>query len=196
MRVATAGSTFIVKYRVGGGRNARQRKLKLGRFGSLNATQARALARDVLRRVARGEDPAGDREEKRNDPSVSDLLEDFLVHHADAKRKPGTAAEYRRLVDKIIKPALGNLRVKELETADVSRLHQKLGKTPHQANRVIAILSKFSNWAEAQGYRPKFSNPARGIEKFAEKGRERYLTPPKSSGSAPRSPDPTNGRPR
>jgi hypothetical protein len=86
--------------------------------------------------------------------------------------------EYRRLADRIVRPQIGKLRVKELETADVSRLHQRLAGTPHQANRVLALFSKFANWAESNGYRPKFSNPAKGIEKFGEKGRERHLTPP------------------
>lgn len=175
-RVSAAQATFVVKYRIGGGRTARQRKFKLGRFGPLNSVQARSLAKSVLRRVARGEDPAGERDQLRNDPLVSELLDRFLQHHAEAKRRPRTAAEYRRLVERIIRPELGRLRISSLASADVSRLHQDLSSTPYQANRVLAVVSKFANWAEANGYRPKFSNPARGIEKYGERGRERYLS--------------------
>jgi len=34
-------------------------------------------------------------------------LERFLAEHAEAKRKASTAAEYKRLLDKIILPTLG-----------------------------------------------------------------------------------------
>jgi integrase len=79
-------------------------------------------------------------------------------------------------VDKFVRPSLGKIRIKELETADVARLHRRLASTPYQANRVLAVVSKLCSWAEANGYRPKYSNPARGIEKYAERGRERYLS--------------------
>lgn len=185
VRIAATGSTFVVKYALGG-RGARQRKMKIGRFGPLNAHGARSIAQQILQRVARGEDPAGERETRRNDPTLSQLLDDFLLQHVDAKRKPRTAAEYRRQAEKLIKPAMGKLRIKEVETPDVTRLHHRLATkptarspsgTPHQANRVVALLSKFFNWCESQGYRPKFSNPAKGVEKYAEHGRERYLSP-------------------
>ena len=177
IRVAPSAVTFIVKYAVRGGRNARQRKFKIGRFGSLNATTARAEAQSILRRVARGEDPAGEREGKRNDPSVSDVLEEFLADHVTAKRKATTAVEYRRLTEKFLKPQIGQIRIQELVTADVSRLHRKLSATPYQANRVLALASKLCSWAEGEaGYRSKFSNPCRGIEKYGEKKRERYLS--------------------
>jgi len=175
VRATPVGATLHVKYRVGGGRKARQRKLKIGRFGPLNAIQGRAQAQAILRKVARGEDPAGERDGQRNDPTIAELLGEFLEHHVDAKRKRTTVIEYRRLADKFIRPSLGKIRVKELETADVARLHRKLAETPYQANRVLAVVSKFASWTEANGYRPKYSNPARGIEKYAEQGRERYL---------------------
>ena len=175
VRATPVGATLHVKYRVGGGRKARQRKLKIGRFGPLNAIQGRAQAQAILRKVARGEDPAGERDGQRNDPTIAELLGEFLEHHVDAKRRRTTVIEYRRLADKFIRPSLGKIRVKELETADVARLHRKLAETPYQANRVLAVVSKFASWTEANGYRPKYSNPARGIEKYAEQGRERYL---------------------
>src|SRR5215207_1597271 len=86
VRATPVGATLHVKYRVGGGRKARQRKLKIGRFGPLNAIQGRAQAQAILRKVARGEDPAGERDGQRNDPTIAELLGEFLEHHVDAKR--------------------------------------------------------------------------------------------------------------
>jgi integrase len=45
------------------------------------------------------------------------------------------------------------------------------------ANRVLAVLSKLMTWAEQHAYRPQRSNPCRGVEKYREQPRRRYLTP-------------------
>jgi integrase len=48
---------------------------------------------------------------------------------------------------------------------------------PYQANRLLAVLSKMFNLAERWGLRPDGSNPCRHVEKFAERKRERMLSP-------------------
>jgi integrase len=45
------------------------------------------------------------------------------------------------------------------------------------ANRAIAVLSKLCAWCEVKRYRPTGSNPCRGLEKYSEDPRRRYLTP-------------------
>ncbi len=59
---------------------------------------------------------------------------------------------------------------------DVVRFHNSLGKTPYQANRVLAVLSKMFNLAERWGLRPDGSNPVRHVDRFRERKRERFLS--------------------
>jgi len=59
---------------------------------------------------------------------------------------------------------------------DIAKLHHELGDTPYQANRTLALLSKFFDWAEKRGLRPDGSNPCRHIEKYREGRRERFLS--------------------
>ncbi len=47
---------------------------------------------------------------------------------------------------------------------------------PIQANRTLALLSKMFGLAERWGLRPPGSNPCRGIDRFPEKRRERFLS--------------------
>ncbi len=61
--------------------------------------------------------------------------------------------------------------------ADVTKLHHANRAAPYQANRVLAVLSKMFNLAERWGLRPDGSNPCRHVEKFAERKRERMLSP-------------------
>ena len=139
---------------------ARQRKYKIGRFGPLNSTQARRR-RSSLRHVARGEDPAGERQEKRNDPTVADLLDDFLAHHADAKRKPRTAERIPPPRRPHHQARPWQARVKELETADVPACIRSWNNAaPGQSRACDAV--EIRELGRAHGYRAKFSNPAKG----------------------------------
>ena len=70
----------------------------------------------------------------------------------------------------------GSIPVEQLTTADVTRLHGRLKATPYLANRVLAALSSLVTWCERQGLRTAGQNPCRGVEKYPERGHDRYLT--------------------
>ncbi|HLJ64117.1 MAG TPA: hypothetical protein VKT70_08435, partial [Stellaceae bacterium] len=92
----------------------------------------------------------------------------FLSEHVEAKRKSRTVAEYHRLLDKIILPALGTRKVADVTRHEIAKLHHARSATPYQANRVLAVLRKMFNLAERWGMRPDSSNPCRHLEKFRE----------------------------
>jgi integrase len=87
------------------------------------------------------------------------------------------------MVEQIIKPKLGRLKVEAVEYEDVARLHRQLKDTPRQANHVVAVLSKMFNLAErwkddsGKELRPLNSNPCRHIKRYPETERDRYLLP-------------------
>jgi integrase len=174
VRASGSTRTFVFKYRVQGG-GGRQRKFKLGAFPTFNAAQARARAKEIAQAVARGEDPAGERSIDREGLTVKEALTLFLTEHVDAKRKASTATHYRDIVRLHIVPTIGEMKVRALGTPDVIKLHAALRSKPIAANRTLALLSKFASWCELNGLRDKQSNPVRGIEKYGEKKRERYL---------------------
>ncbi len=57
----------------------------------------------------------------------------------------------------------------------IASLHHAMRKTPYQANRCAALLSKFFSWCEKNGYRERGSNPVRGLEKYPEKKRKTFM---------------------
>src|SRR5438874_1845935 len=178
LRVQRGGSkSYIVHYRTGSGRRAPLRKLTIGKHGApWTPEQARSEAKRLLGIVETGADPAADKIARKEAPTVADLAERFLAEHAEAKRKASTATEYRRLLDRIILPALGKRKVIEITRQDVGKLHHSLRQAPYQANRVLAVLSKMFNLAERWGLRPDGLNPCRHVEKFGERKRERMLS--------------------
>ena len=177
-RVQRGGAkSYVLHYRAGTGRGAPLRKLTIGRHGSpWTPETARKEARTLLGMIQHGADPAADKIARRQAPTVADLAERFLAEHVEAKRKASTATEYRRLLTRIILPALGKRKVVDVTRHDVGRLHHGLRDAPYQANRVLAVLSKMFNLAEGWGLRPDGSNPCRHVEKFGERKRERMLS--------------------
>jgi integrase len=177
VRVAPSGKkTYVLKYRVGGGRAARVRWGSIGAHGAITPDQARDLAREWAADVAGGGDPAGDRLDKRQAPTVSKLLDDYISRHVEKKNKAKTISDVKRLVERVIRPALGKLKVADVTTADVDHFHSAQSHTPYEANRAVAFLSKAFTLAETWGLRPNYSNPCRKVQRFEEKARERFLT--------------------
>lgn len=166
--------SYFLKYRNEAGR---QRWHSIGRHGApWTPETARAEARRLLGAVAVGDDPAAERTARKEAPTVAELSARFLAEHAEAKRKPRTAREYRRLIEKVVLPALGSQRVADVSRADVARLHHARRATPTEANRALAVLSTLFTFAERIGERPDGSNPCRHVERFPQRRRERFLS--------------------
>ena len=176
LKVTPAGNkVYILQYRTGGRRSPTKR-VTIGRHGALTPDQARSEAARLAGAIAAGGDPAAVRAAQRGAPTVADLAARFLSEHVATKTKLRTGTEYRRLIEKIILPALGNQRVRDLKRADIARLHHARRTAPYEANRVLAVLSKMLSLAEKWGDRPDGSNPCRHVEKYSERKRERMLS--------------------
>lgn len=173
VRVWASGSkVFTFKYE----QRCKQHWITLGRFGELTYDQAKKKALKLRLQIADGQKPGEELQAKRKAPTVSDLCDRFLAEHADVKTKPSTAKEYRRTVERDIRPALGPLKVREVTTQDIHALHHKLSTAPIQANRTLAVMSKMFSLAELWGMRVQNTNPCFLIQRMPEKRRERFLS--------------------
>jgi len=176
LKVTPAGrKVYLVQYRLGG-RKGRVRRVTIGVHGRVTPEQARVEAKRLLGIVASGDDPAEQKQQKKDRPTLGQLIDLFLSEHVDAKLKSSTATEYRRLCRLYVTPTLRRRSVTDIARSDIARLHLAI-ESPYQANRTLALLSKFFNWCERYGYRPDSSNPCRHIEKYKEQRRERFLSP-------------------
>jgi integrase len=173
LRVRETGArVFIVQFRA----NGRSRVVTIGPYGALTVDQARREARKLLGDVERGSDPAARRDGQREALSVRELAEKWLEQHVTPKLKARSVAEDRRLLDRLLLPALGKRNAADVTRADLSRLHASLAGTPIQANRVLSLASALFNFGERIGVRPEGANPVRGIARYRERRRERYLS--------------------
>ena len=172
-RVTSAGArSFVLNYLT---RAGRERRITIGSCGDWSTTDARAEAKRLRHIVDRGGDPLADVQDARAAPTVNELADRFEQEHLPRKRA-STAGDYRSMLVRHIRPALGHLKVAEVTFSDVDALHRKITKngSPYAGNRVVALLSKM--FSSAMRWNMCESNPAKGIERNLEQHRRRYLS--------------------
>ena len=170
IRVKPSGvKTWFIQYRTG---NGRTRRLSLGTVLELTPEQARRLAQEKLLQVKSGKDPSAERKAERQAETVAEMLGRFRNDHVNIHCRPKTIAEYGRLINKVIVPGIGALVAKSVDRTDVERFHRKLASTPRQANHALAVLMAAFTFSRG----PDAANPCRGVKKYPEIHRERFLS--------------------
>ena len=118
----------------------------------MTVEQAREAALRQLSAISSGHDPSAATREQRARQTMRELCPVYLDEF-ERQRKPSTAAEYRRMWNRHVLPAMGNKKVSEIAGTDVRRLHRAMNKTPYHANRVVAMLGAFFTFASKEGER-------------------------------------------
>ena len=128
IRVKPSGAaSYIVQYR---NKSGHTRRLRLGRVGTLTPTEARNIAADVLREVAKGADPSADRHAACQVITVGELCDRYLGDVA-GRIKPSTLAMDRSPIERHVKPLIGRRIVSDIALQDVEWLQAQIasGKT-------------------------------------------------------------------
>jgi integrase len=169
---------WCVEYRSGaGGRSVGKTRMVLGSTSTMTPDQARLSARSVLAAVALGQDPARKRSNERAMPTFAEFGERYLTEEAETKLKSRTVVNYRIYLRKHAAPVIGTRKLDALDSADVSKLHRKIGKTtPMTANRVVEFVGSVFRYAAVCGLVAKGHNPASHVQAFREQRRERFLS--------------------
>ncbi len=174
VRVKPNGTkSYLVQYR--NRTNGRSRRKTIGKHGPLMSyAQAKEIATGLLSDVIRGGDPVAEKKSLLAVPIVRDLSRQYLELHAKPKKRPQSVANDMAMLDRFILPRIGGLPVPEVRHQDIQALHISLKETPYQANRTLSLVSKMFELSIKWGYRA--DNPARGVGKFDEEKRHRWLS--------------------
>ena len=163
-KITPAGrKVFMLQYRTNAGE---RRKPSLGLYGELTVEQARSLAQEWLAQVRRGGDPAAEKAEARQAPTVKELCTKFMEDYSKKRNKPSTRVGYQGVIDRCIIPLLGRKKVHDVKRPDIAGLMEKLSYKQTEANKVFSVLRKMFNMAEVWGYRPDGTNPCRHVPMF------------------------------
>lgn len=161
----TGSRTFFLNVKVG----LTSEMFKLGIWPDLNVAMVREKAKKMRADLAMGKNP---KDEKKEGVTLGELFSVYMERHGSAKKSSGND---RHSFEKYLKP-WANYRLVDITRAKVEGLHKNIGKeTPVQANRVLALLSTMFSKAIIWGYL-KTDNPCRGVKKFREVSRDRFLS--------------------
>ena len=171
MRVFENRRGYYLYYRT---KTGGQRRPKVGIPDIMTLGQAREIAKSLLLQVASGEDLMAKRKQARAAPTMAALCTKYLEEYAPKKK---SAADDKAMINRVILPKLGRMRVADVQYDDIATLHRSMAKTPVHANRVLALLSRMFTLAERWEYRPQRTTPTRHVERYRENKRRRIMSP-------------------
>ena len=186
VRVYPSGhKTYVLKYRNAYGK---QRFHKIGVFPGLAASAARKEAERLREFVRQGGDPRDEAEQLKGTFTVRELGEEWLAKHARPNRKSWETDQSR--LERHVFSRWGKLAAPEVTRAKAAQMHREIAagvntfrrdgsKSPGgeaEANRALQLLHCVYAWAlDERLLPPGTENPAKGIRKFSETSRKRWI---------------------
>ncbi|MGH8735902.1 MAG: tyrosine-type recombinase/integrase [Burkholderiales bacterium] len=162
---ATASRSWIFRYT----RRGKSHEMGLGSGRDVSLAEARTRAEDARRQLAGGVEPLAAREghraqeelQKAGSISFSECAKKYIDAHKASWRNEKHAEQWQNTLDSYAGPVIGELAVKDVDTALVLRVLEPIwSKKPETASRVRGRIERILDYARVRGYRDG-ENPAR-----------------------------------
>jgi integrase len=142
-----------------------RRRTSIGKYPTISLSDARAEAKRLLAEFTLG---------KRQAPSISfDEAVELYLSLSEHTAKPRTVSENRRLLKRHFK---FHKKIADIAPQEISRVIDRLHKTPTEANHAFTAIRTFFNWCVRRHYLTH--NPMQGMRLPAKTiSRTRILSP-------------------
>jgi integrase len=181
-RNPSGNRSFLLNYRI----NGVERFYTIGSRPAWTVDAARTEGRELRRRVDRGEDIAVERRERREAPTVKDLIERYKADQLPTKKLKGPRRNDAEKMLAEIGDELGLARkVADVHFGDIEAMHRHITASdrPVRANRVLATASNMFSLSlkplagEDKPWRDQAQgNPCKGVRRNPETAKERFLS--------------------
>lgn len=160
--------TFFVRKRI----NGRDERIVIGRFPDISIEQARQKAMEIKSQVALGKDPSEDKKRLRAEITFGEMFQEYMERYSKKQKRSWKFDE--REVNKFCSHWFTR-KASHISRQEVQILHERVHDNNglYQANRILERISAIYNRAIRWGW--EGANPARGVKKFKEKSRDRFL---------------------
>jgi integrase len=162
LRIEAAPSrtkSWQTRYRNAGGR---QKRMTIGTYPDISLADARAKAAQIRALAKQGRDPATAEAKARavveGELTVGQLIDQFEQRHLP-QLSESTARDYRRYLERDVRPAWGNRKLGSITRADVAALIEQVAQRARKArgkgvagNMIRCILSSMFIRGVAWGY--------------------------------------------
>jgi len=160
LRVTAGGTkTWAIRYRRKN--DGKLRRLTLGTFPNLSLDDARTRAKGELAAVARGADPAGGVQERKEALTFRELSEEWRVRHGQPNKGYRTLKDDVSMLNRHVLPDIGEMKAGEITKRDLIRLldrcaaapdarrksKQSPRRTSQRANKVFELVRSIFRWA-------------------------------------------------
>jgi integrase len=194
----TGAASYLVQYRNAEGRT---RRLVIGKVGTLTADEGRAIGREKLAEVAKGQDPSEARHATRASVTVAEFCSMYQAACKSGEvggrggrpMKASTIEGDRLRIDVHVNPLIGQRALSAITSDDIRKLKTDIaaGKTAQArsasgrgglrtggrgtASRVLGMMAPLLEYAKTLKLIKE--NPARGVPKYSDQKRDRFLSP-------------------
>jgi integrase len=176
--------SFFINYRIDGV----EQRHTIGQYPTWSATAARSEAQELRKRIDKGENPAAAKRERREAPTIKDLIDRYIRDHLPKKAANDIEARRNdeiRMLDLIGDALDRRTKVADIHDGDIEAMHRQIteARGAVRANRIVSIASKAfalslkrlpgenKPWRDAAA-----GNPCKGVERNSEEGKERFFS--------------------
>ena len=152
---SSGAKSWAVRYR----HNRRPRKHTIGTFPALGLAEARDAATKLLTEVAKGSDPAGEKQERRatarrdvhgkviDERLWENVIADFIELYANPRLR--SASVVKRCLERETLPRWRGRQIQDITKRDVVNLVDSIAARGHpiSARRTYALVRKVFNWS-------------------------------------------------
>jgi len=162
--------SFYLRKRI----NGKDEKIVIGNFPEVSVENARKHALRIKSEVAEGKNPMEQKQALKQEITFKELFQEYMERYSRKEKKSWKYDE--REVNRFLSHWFSR-KISTISKQEVQLLHEKTRDNNglYQANRLLERIRAIYNKAIEWGFRGE--NPTKGIKKFREKSRDRFILP-------------------